>query len=288
MAMDLQSAVLNSLAVVYRRIFKKRSSSCAALVSVVIVFCTPAAYAQEESRPDLEGFYLGTLILQEDPRWLVEDFICSICTSTAFEYTQALLRDPQNDDRSILELREDVILYAREYVSSLTTVAAREFASGYDLKDNPVIQCEPPGLLRQITAPLPFQIEQHNDRVILRHEWFNTERTVYMDGRDHPQGLSPSRLGHSVGWYDGSTLVVETTGITSRIYAPFAFDGLRNSSQARLIERYTLTEGGRLVLEWTVVDPRTLRRPLTYLRTRLLVPDLEMIEEKCEAVSGEY
>ena len=110
-----------------------------------------------------------------------------------------------------------------------------------------------------------------------------------MDGRGHPAGLTPSRLGLSIGWYHGETLVVETRGIASNLYAILLVDGLTNTTGAITIERYTRTlDGNRLDLERTVIDPAMLRRPLTIRRSYLSASGIELLEDVCEAVSGEY
>lgn len=69
-------------------------------------------------------------------------------------------------------------------------------------------------------------------------------------------------MGHSIGWYEGDQLVVETLA-----YAPGFITTIRryipHSAAMRSIERFYL-EGDRLALEVTYVDPITLRTPLTF------------------------
>ena len=253
------------------------------------LLCSVALYGHAAERPDFEGTYVDQLTHFDDPRWRIEDLLCGSCTVAAFEYTQALLADPANDDRSLDEIQEEVEALNRARHASLLTSVAQEQSARFDQADDPVHRCEPVGLVYQIAQPLPWQIEQHDDRVVFRYEFWNTVRTIFMDGRGHPADLTPSRLGHSIGWYDGQTLVVETRGIASKLYSILFVDGLTNSTGAITIERYTRTlDGNRLDLERTVVDPVMLRRPLTTRRSYLLASDVELIEDVCEAVSGEY
>lgn len=252
--------------------------------SILLVIFSPVGYAEEADRPNLEGVYTEKLVSPKDSRWEVHDYICEVCTLEGLAYTKSLLKDPANDDRTIPELQKDVKQFEKKYIYGLLTNEARDFMAGYDMKDDPINRCVPPGLARQNEMPLPVKIEQYSDKVIIQHEWFNTVRTVYMDGRGHPPGLEPSSHGHSIGWYDGDTLVVETTALEPKLTVWFKIPGLINSTQARIIERYTLRENDRLDIEWTLVDPRKLRQPLTFKRTRLLVPGMEILEDHCELV----
>ena len=91
-------------------------------------------------------------------------------------------------------------------------------------------RCDPVGFIRQILQnPLPMKIERYDDRVVFRYEYWDSVRTAYMDGRDHPADLMPSRLGHSIGWYDEETLVIETRGVARGLYANFIVDSLTTS-----------------------------------------------------------
>ena len=186
------------------------------------LLCSVALCGHAAERPDFEGTYVDQLTHFDDPRWRIEDLLCGnrgSCTVKGFEYTQALLADSANDDRSLNEIQEEVDALNREQHASLLTSVAQEQSVRFDQADDPVNRCEPVGLVYQIAQPLPWQIEQHDDRVVFRYEFWNTVRTIYMDGRGHPADLTPSRLGHSIGWYDGETLVVETRGIASNLYA---------------------------------------------------------------------
>jgi hypothetical protein len=72
---------------------------------------------------------------------------------------------------------------------------------------------------------------------VIRYEYWNAVRTVYMDGRPDPPDIAPSWLGHSIGWFEGATLVVDTSGlIPGELYVPGkdALKALTLSSAARL------------------------------------------------------
>ena len=258
------------------------------LSAVFAVPGTAPTYADDETRPDFEGTWLSPLIIFDDPRWRIEDILCSYCAVESFEYLQGLLADPANDDRSIVEIAADANRFNEAYYNSLLTTEGQRHYAEFDPADDPVNTCEPAGFIRQVLQPLPMKIEQYDDRVVFRFEYEDTVRTVHMDGREHPADLTPSRLGHAIGWYDGETLVVETRGIAPAVYAHIVGKGYWNTSGAVTIERYTKSDDGeRLDIVLTVVDPVYLRKPLAIYFGWLSIPDEEFQEYTCEAITGE-
>ena len=67
-------------------------------------------------------------------------------------------------------------------------------------------------------APYPFEIFQRDNRVDLLHEYQHIVRRIWTDGRQHPKGLDSTWMGHSIGRYEGETLVVDTVGLNSRTW----------------------------------------------------------------------
>ena len=63
----------------------------------------------------------------------------------------------------------------------------------------------------------PILIEQYEDRVAIMPEDTASDRTIHMDGRDHPASGPKTAMGHSIGRHEGRTLVVETVGVTASI-----------------------------------------------------------------------
>ncbi len=80
------------------------------------------------------------------------------------------------------------------------------------------------------------------------------ERMIFLDGRSRPPVEEISQQGHSIGWWEDDTLVVETTNFTEIIYGAIA-----NGSGKRLIERFTLSEGGKdMNYSFVMEDPEYL------------------------------
>ena len=262
-----------------------------AIFASVVLLVSASTHAQQEGRPDLESTWLGKLITFDDPRWSIEDVLCNQwCTLEQLEYIGALLADSANDKLSIAELLEQGSQFNSAYISSLLTTVAVEQQMQFDQTDDPVNECAPPGFFVQaVGQPLPIKIQQFDDRVEFRYEYWDVVRIVYTDGRDHPEALAPSLYGHSIGWYDGPTLVVETRGIEPNLYAVLEIDGLANTEQVVSIERYTRSEdGNQLNTILTIVDPMMLREPMVSKSSYLSFPGMEFQKYDCKAVSGEF
>jgi hypothetical protein len=52
------------------------------------------------------------------------------------------------------------------------------------------------------------------DRVTLDFDWMGGARVVRLDLKEHPSAIEPTLQGHSIGWWDGDTLVIDTIGFT--------------------------------------------------------------------------
>ncbi len=70
--------------------------------------------------------------------------------------------------------------------------------------------------IRPVPTGAPLSITRENDRVILRHKWMDVKRIVYLNQREHPKGGVRTSLGHSIGPFEGDTLVIETVPLGRR------------------------------------------------------------------------
>ena len=102
-------------------------------------------------------------------------------------------------------------------------------------------------------------------------------RDIWMDGRGHPKNLLPSWMGHSIGRWDGETLVVETVGFNDLTWLDRP--GHPHSETLRLEERYTRVNQDTLDVQLTVDDPEIYLRPVTSNKLTFgLMPGAEIIE----------
>jgi hypothetical protein len=90
------------------------------------------------------------------------------------------------------------------------------------------------------------------------HSW----RVIYMDGRAHPrpEDLRPTFLGHSIGHWEGDTLVIDSVGFNEKQWAVGAFP---TTSQLHLIERISRADLKTLTYEATIDDPGAYTKPWT-------------------------
>ncbi|HEX5109731.1 MAG TPA: hypothetical protein VFV95_14870 [Vicinamibacterales bacterium] len=110
-----------------------------------------------------------------------------------------------------------------------------------------------------------LQILQARDQVILRHEMMHDVRIIYLDGRPHPPRSIQWLAGHSVGHWEGQTLVVDTTNFTERTNFRGSPQNTRQdifaSEALHVIERFTPTDDNTIHYAFTVEDPATWTRP---------------------------
>src|SRR5215510_12921873 len=136
-----------------------------------------------------------------------------------------------------------------------------------DTKDDPTGKCLPVGPSRAFTAPMPAQIVQSPKVIAFLFEYQTIYRMVYMDGRKHPSDIMDYRefMGHSVGHWEGDTLVVDTIGINERSWLDIA--GHEHSGQLHLIERIQKIDDNRLKYTVTFDDPKFFTEPWSVTRT---------------------
>jgi hypothetical protein len=150
--------------------------------------------------------------------------------------------------------------------------------------DDPVNWCLPLGLLR--SSPYPFRFVQNYTHkkpthLYLLSEWMGSFRQIFLDGRKHPAEIDPTWFGHSIGWYEQDTLVIDTVGFNDK----FWFDRLGTPHTERLhtIERWTRPDAGHLVREVTIDDPGAYSRPFTVTTNFTLSPaNDELLEYVCQ------
>jgi len=224
------------------------------LLVLILMTWIPTSAEAQSSHPNFEGMW------SDPPSTAVGAFCFFSCTDVGIDRLNVLLDDPANDARPFPELQAEADKYQREkYFRPLLTEAALKNYPLEPADDPGFLRCEPWGLARQMFAPHQLEVRQGGkDRIELRYGEWDARRTVYLDGRKRPANQSPSRLGYSVGRWEGETLVVETSGIAKNITA-----WAEHSDQLRVVERYTRSkDGNTLLLTATMEDPWSLREPL--------------------------
>ena len=132
--------------------------------------------------------------------------------------------------------------------------------------------CTPYGVPRMIgDSPVPFDIIQAPEVMIWYDDYGRTERRIFLDGRKHPQApdadtayaAGPSYSGHSIGHWDGDTLVIDTVGM---IVANFDETSAPHSAKLHMIERLRLIDDNYLQNQITLIDPEAFTRPWVVTR----------------------
>ena len=105
-----------------------------------------------------------------------------------------------------------------------------------------------------------FELVQFPDVVLLLFDHDHAVRRIYLDGK-HPADFKPTWMGHSIGRYDGQTLVVDTVGISDKAWIDGA--GHPHTDALHLTERIRRVGPTTLEIEMTFNDPKTYAKPWT-------------------------
>jgi hypothetical protein len=178
----------------------------------------------------------------------------------------------------------------------LTTAGKAAVASYNPFKDDPAFRCDPVAVRRVWGAPgTPLSIKREKDRVVLRHEWMDVRRIVHLNLRDHPKGGPRTSLGHSIGRFEGDTLVIETASFAAGVLNQYVEQpgqptrGLLHSAALTSVERVHLDAARqRLVVEITLKDPEFFTRDFDPWIIEFAPSDLELEPFNCtpEGVDG--
>lgn len=128
----------------------------------------------------------------------------------------------------------------------------------------PHARCKASGASRQFLTPYGVEfveIPELERLYIFDIGGPHTFRVVYMDGRSHPPNPEPTNYGHSVGWWEDDTLVIDTVGYNEDFW--FERRGLPHTEQLHTIERFTRLDEETLRYQLTVDDPGAYNAPFT-------------------------
>ena len=131
--------------------------------------------------------------------------------------------------------------------------------------NDPAFECNPVGFPRIIFDAEPVEFTNTEGRILQLFQWTRVLREIWLDGRAVPAGenlenLGPAWYGHSVGEWQGDTLVVTTVGLEDRAWLTES-DGRPKSFSARIVERYQRVEADVIELQVTVFDPVMYTEP---------------------------
>jgi hypothetical protein len=120
--------------------------------------------------------------------------------------------------------------------------------------------CVPPGLPGIMTQPYPIEFLYQPGKVLMLIEAYMQFRTVHTDGRRHLEDPDLTYMGHSIGHWEGDTLVIDSVGFTTSTQIA---SGVPHSDQLRVVERIRRVSPDWMEIQTTLTDPVVLAEPYT-------------------------
>jgi hypothetical protein len=177
------------------------------------------------------------------------------------------------------------------------TPAGQKAVAAYDpFKDDPTFRCDPVAIRRVWGAPgTPLEVVRLGNDVVLRHEWMDVRRVIHMNMKEHPKREPRTSLGHSIGRWEGDTLVIETGNYSAGVLNQYVEQpgqptrGLLHSAALTSVERIRLDAARqRMVVETELVDPDYFTQPFPRATLEYAPSALKIEPFKCspEGVTG--
>src|SRR3989454_1307477 len=151
---------------------------------------------------------------------------------------------------------------------------------------DPELKCYLPGIPRAMYMPYPFQIVQSSTKIQMAYTFSNAARTIHLDKVEGPP--DDTWMGHSVGRWDGDTLVVDVTNFNDRAW--FDRAGNYHSDALKLVERFTLRSPDVIWYDVTIEDPKVFTRPWRIAMPiyRRAEPNMQLLEFRCNEFVEEF
>jgi hypothetical protein len=141
----------------------------------------------------------------------------------------------------------------------------------------------------------PLEIVRDGNDLVLRHEWMDVKRVIHMNMKEHPKNGPRGSLGHSIGRWEGDTLVIETGNYSAGVLNQYVEQpgqptrGLLHSAALTSVERLHLdAERQRLVVEIDLTDPEFFKQAFARSTNEYAPSALKIEPFRCspEGVTG--
>ena len=151
---------------------------------------------------------------------------------------------------------------------------------------DPELKCYLPGIPRAMYMPYPFSVVQSADKIQMTYAFSNAGRVIHLDKVEGPP--DDTYMGHSVGRWEGETLVVEVTNFNGKNW--FDRAGNFHSDALHLVERYTAISPDAIRYDVTIEDPKVFARPWTISMPlyRRLEQNATVLDYPCIEFSEEF
>ncbi len=188
------------------------------------------------AHPDFSGFWNLDMKVPRDP-----ELMAKVAPNTAFLDDTGPVEFPAGEFGG-LKLKPAAL------------EAARHWSPYEQLK--PENACKPPSIIYAMQGPFPIEIFQSDKLIVMKLEYYDMVRIIFLDGRKPDSDYPHSPEGFSSGHWEGSTLVVETTHLEP---ATITNNGLDHSENVRVLERFKLGADGKTLLSTQEFeDPQVL------------------------------
>lgn len=205
------------------------------LAIALALLASPAA--AQDAPPDLSGFW-GPVFDLGKP---APDMLAKLPDNTVLVEDTGVVEFPRGEYGG-LELTAEALARAEEWNPEDDMTLARV--------------CLPPSIVYALQGPFPFEIVQTPELIVIRYEYFDQTRLVFMDEREVGEDYPKSKMGFSTGRWEGNELVIETSHIAA---STITNNGLDHSDDIRMVERYRIDpDSGRLVATQWFSDPQTI------------------------------
>jgi hypothetical protein len=219
------------------------------------------------------GSNLGTL--GDDPILLLNDFrdraaVPSGPTPRTREGTPDLSGiwiNVFNPDTPVAPLQP----WAAELLRKRMADNSRDYPGGYCMPANAA----------PITRAFPYKFVQTPRLIVVLHESDTPGvRQIFLDGRGHPADMNPTWEGHSIGRWEGDTLVIDTAGYNDRSW--LSLSGIPHTEKLHTVERIRRPDFGHIEVEIVMDDAEAFTGPWRRTFTATLAsPDEEIMEFIC-------
>ena len=151
---------------------------------------------------------------------------------------------------------------------------------------DPELKCYLPGIPRAMYMPYPFEITQSTNKIHMAYEFAVAARTIHLDEVEGPP--TDLWMGHSVGRWEGDTLVVDVTDFNDKTW--FDRAGNHHGYGLKVVERFTLTTPDVIRYDVTIEDPETFTGPwqISMPLYRRMEPNIQLIEYRCTEFVEEF
>ncbi len=232
------------------------------------------AYRRPSGEPDISGDWAPEQVVMVDPRGVGGGMVR---LSELGQYKPG--ERPATGGRR----GEGPAAGPRLYGGAELTEAGEKAAASFARGDNPRFRCETTSIIFDWTFDGPVnRITQNKDTIVLMYGQFGLRRTIYMNMKQHPANIKPSRAGHSIGYWESDVLVVDTVGFLPGVLnAP-----VRHSDKLHVVERFSLDpKTFALTRSYAAEDPVYLKGKYTGSDV-IHVADAPYSPERCQELGS--